>query len=106
MAVTRAGIMEVYANHTFQPRAAIRRIDLAQVVSRILSASNVPPPPTRSRVQIADMGPDHLGYPAVSAAVSAGVLALNEGRFLPSVAVTGAEAVEAVARLERLVLKR
>jgi hypothetical protein len=52
------------------------------------------------------MGPDHLGYAAASAAVSSGVLALNEGRFLPSVAVTGAEAVEAVARLERLVLKR
>jgi tetratricopeptide (TPR) repeat protein len=106
MSVTRAGIMDVYANHTFQPGAAIRRIDLAQVVSRILSASNVPQPSPRSRVPIADMSPDHLGYPAASVAVSSGVLALNEGRFLPSVAVTGAEAVDAVARLERLVLKR
>ena len=36
MAVARAGVMEPYANHAFQPATPVRRIDLAQVVSRLL----------------------------------------------------------------------
>ena len=35
--VTRAGVMDPLANHTFQPRAVVRRVDLAQVVSRLLA---------------------------------------------------------------------
>ena len=37
MSVTRAGVMEVYANHTFQPAAIVRRGDLAQAASRVLA---------------------------------------------------------------------
>ena len=37
MAVTRAGVMEVYPNHTFQPAAVVRRGDLADAASRVLS---------------------------------------------------------------------
>ena len=37
MSVTRAGVMEVYPNHTFQPAAVVRRGDLADAASRVLS---------------------------------------------------------------------
>jgi tetratricopeptide (TPR) repeat protein len=36
-AVLRAGVMEAFPNHTFQPEAGIRRADLAAVVSRVLT---------------------------------------------------------------------
>ena len=38
LAVTRAGVMEVYPNHTFQPDAVVRRGDLAEAASRVLVA--------------------------------------------------------------------
>lgn len=104
LSVTRAGLMDVYPNHTFQPRAAVRRADLALVVSCILATGRVASPSSQSRVPMADMSPQHLGYPAAAAAVSAGIMSLQDGRyFRPSVAVTGAEAIEAIGRLERLV---
>src|SRR5205814_1332138 len=37
MNVARAGIMEPFANHTFQPRSLVRRTDLAQAMARLLS---------------------------------------------------------------------
>ena len=36
LAVARAGVMEVYPNHTFQPDAVVRRVDIAQAASRVL----------------------------------------------------------------------
>src|SRR5262249_54083481 len=36
MFVARAGVMEPFANHAFQPRAIVRRTDLATAVFRLL----------------------------------------------------------------------
>lgn len=102
MSVTRAGLMDVYPNHTFQPRAVVRRVDLAQVVSRVLNAAGVAAP---GRPAIADVGPGHLRYRDVAAAVGAGVMMLDGASFRPSRVVTGAEVVEVVRRLERLASK-
>ena len=101
--VIRAGVMDVFPNHSFQPRAVVRRSDLAQAVSRILAISGANPSRAdRSRVNIADVGASHLGYEDISAAVAAGVLSLDGGNFRPSRAVTGQEAVDAIRRLQRL----
>lgn len=101
--VIRAGVMDVFPNHSFQPRAVVRRSDLAQAVSRILAMTGANPSRAdRSRVNIADVGVSHLRYDDISAAVAAGVLSLDGGNFRPSRAVTGQEAVDAVRRLERL----
>jgi tetratricopeptide (TPR) repeat protein len=104
MAVTRANVMEVYANHTFQPAGAVRRVDMAQVVARVMAFAA--PSSTRSltRPTIADVPADHLSYPDVAVAVSSGVMGLVDGGlFRPSRALGGAEAVDVVDRLERLV---
>ena len=108
MAVARAGVMEPYANHAFQPETPVRRIDLAQVVNRLLERI-VAAAPARAhpwltaRLSFPDLEPSHLAYPAASAAVAAGVLAANADHgFEPSRMVTGKEAVEAIGRLEAL----
>ena len=36
MSAAQAGVMEPFANHEFQPRAIVRRADLAEVVNRLL----------------------------------------------------------------------
>ena len=107
MSVTRAGVMEVYPNHTFQPAAVVRRGDLADAASRVLSLIAAEKPNLASawstRRQFADVPPAHLSYPAASITVEAGVMQpLPDGTFQLSRLVTGAEAVAAVKKLEEL----
>ena len=108
LAVARAGVMEPFANHAFQPRAAVRRIDLAQATERLLTRIAALQPGQakgweNARVQFADLEPSHLAYPAASAATVSGVLAAGaDGRFEPSRIVSGPEATDAIARLEAL----
>jgi Tfp pilus assembly protein PilF len=103
----RAGVVEAFPNHTFQPRTRVRRGDLATAVSRLVSLMAESSPALRAhltaRPAIADMAPGHLNYPAASVAVSAGILPLLEGnRFQVGRAVSGAEAVAAIDRLQAL----
>jgi Tfp pilus assembly protein PilF len=105
--VARAGVIEAFENHTFQPRARVRRGDLAAAVNRLVSllAANAPDLRVRltRRPTISDMSPAHLSYPAASVAVASGVLPLLPGdQFQVGRAVTGAEAVEAVERIRTL----
>jgi len=105
--VANAGIIEAYENHTFQPYAAVRRGDLATVVSRLVDIVAAADPGLRRRLEsrpsIADMMPAHLQYGAASAAVAAGVLDLFEDRtFQVGRDVSGAEAVEAIDRVRAL----
>ena len=107
-AVLRAGVMEAFPNHTFQPEAGIRRADLAAVVSRVLTLGAAIDPPRSGRwpkdkVTFSDLAATHPAFDAASRAVSTRVLdAGAAGAFEPTRPVTGAEAVEAVARLEKL----
>jgi hypothetical protein len=107
MQVARAGVIEPFENHTFQPRASVRRGDLAAAVSRIVTALAAGNPGLRKRIaerpKIADMSPGHLSYPAVSIAVASGVMPLLDGgRFQASRGVGGAEAIEVIGRLRAL----
>lgn len=105
--VTLAGLMEPFANHTFQPRTVVRRADMALVVSRVLAriAQVKPGQETwaSARLRFPDLPTGHLAYRAASAAVAAGVLQTQaDNRFQPSRPVSGGEAVEAIARLQQL----
>jgi tetratricopeptide (TPR) repeat protein len=108
MSVARAGIMEPFANHAFLPRTVVRRTDLAQAAARLL-ARIAPPSSARAkawdaaRLKFSDLSPSHLAYPAASVAVAAGVMKTAAGNsFQPSRAVTGAEAIEAIAKIQAL----
>jgi hypothetical protein len=108
LAVTRAGIMDAFANHTFQPSGVVRRSDLAVVMSRLLARIAAQDPVRGrswqgARMRFADLAPTHLAYPAASMSVAAGVLTLeDDDRFHPSKVVTGAETMAAVSRIEAL----
>jgi tetratricopeptide (TPR) repeat protein len=108
MAAVRAGVMEPYPNHTFGPRGAVRRLELAQVASRVLGLIEARRPALgrqwrTARPRIGDLPPSHLGYPAAAMAVGADVMSLIDGAFFrPTRPVAGSEALEVIQRLEVL----
>ncbi len=108
MAVARAGVMEPLPNYTFDPSSPLNHVDLAQVINRALQLVAARRPELAAkwqgaRLQISDVPPAHLAYPAVSAAVASGVLSLDaDGRFNLLRPVSGAEATAAVTRLEAM----
>jgi len=108
MSVARAGVMDPFANHAFQPRSVVRRTDLAQALARLLARVAAQNPARAkawesARVKFSDLSPGHLAYPAASVTVAAGVLRTSgENSFQPSRPVTGAEAIEAVNKIETL----
>ncbi|MEI6666898.1 MAG: tetratricopeptide repeat protein [Acidobacteriota bacterium] len=101
--VTRSKVMEVYANHAFQPAAVVKRADMAQVVARVLMAAAPGVGRATMRPTIPDVPGDHLSYPDVAVAVSSGVMGLVDGGvFRPSRVLSGAEAIDVMDRLERI----
>lgn len=111
LAVARAGVMDAFPNHTFQPNGTVHRGDLAQAVSRVLTliAAEKPKLAARwrdSRPRFSDVSPTHLSYPAVARSVSAGILAPLEGdAFQLARPVSGGEALDAVSKLTALARK-
>jgi tetratricopeptide (TPR) repeat protein len=72
LAVVRAGVMEAFPNHTFQPAQRLRRADFAQIALRVLNVAAARRPATpaawrTARVAVADLPATHPAYPAVSA---------------------------------------
>lgn len=107
LAAVRAGVLDAYPNHTFQPATAIRRADLADAASRVLALLSQQGDRRASEWQSAtrpfsDLTPDHPAYRSASTAVAAGVLDPVDGAFRPTALVAGRELVDAVARLQRL----
>ena len=71
LSMVRAGLLEVYPNHTFQPDAGVRRGDLAQAASRALGLVAAENPRLGAawrdtKRTFPDINPNHLGYPAAS----------------------------------------
>lgn len=108
MAAARAGVMEPYENHTFQPRNIVRRSDLAHAVARMLKIIAAGRPQLlkewQGRMQkMGDVGVSNLHYADASLSVAAGIIPLLDGgSFQLSRSVSGAEAIDAVGRIERL----
>jgi tetratricopeptide (TPR) repeat protein len=110
--VVDAGIMDVNANHTFQPRNPVRRLDLARAISNLLDLAAATRPPLAALLQsaattrpvIGDVPASHLSYAAVAQVVAAGVMPLLEdGTFRPSQVVSGEEALQVIDRVETVV---
>lgn len=106
-AVVRAGIMDALVNYEFQPGRRIRRGDVADTVSRVLTLVAAEKPEAAkkwqgARLQVADVPSGHLSHPAVSVAVASGVMPLANGSFDVLRPVSGADAFEIAGRLEAL----
>jgi len=106
--VARAGVMEVFPNHTFQPGATVRRSDLARVVGMIHGRVQAADPAAAARwrgrtVEITDVAAGNAVREAADLAVEAGVIGLDPGgAFSAARAVSGREAIAAVDRLVAL----
>jgi tetratricopeptide (TPR) repeat protein len=97
--VAALDIMEVYSNHTFEPRHPVTRGEMADTLARLISVlrkrgvkivAQIPP----ERIQISDVPPEHLNFRAIVEAVSTQVMDLGADRtFRPDQTVTGPEAV-------------
>src|SRR5438093_1065744 len=105
LAVARAGVMEPYVNHAFQPRTAVRRIDLAQAVNHLLERI-APANPVQAKswqaagVKFSDISAGHIAYPAASAAIASGVMSVGvDNSFQPSRPVSGPEVMEVIGRI-------
>jgi tetratricopeptide (TPR) repeat protein len=110
--VVRAGLMDIFPNHTFQPSSNVRRGDLAQAVTRVLALvgeqkPKIVAPLKGARPVFPDVAPSNLGYQAAAWAVTSGVMVtLDNGAFQPTRAVSGSEALDAVTKLEALAKKK
>jgi tetratricopeptide (TPR) repeat protein len=94
-------VVDVYPNHTFQPGAIVRRVDLARTVARVLDRLGQAPGPAPAP---SDMTRAHLDYAAVQRVLGAGLMGLNAaGAFEPWRAVSGREALDVVDATARLV---
>lgn len=106
--VTRAGVMTVYPNHTFQPGAPVPRADLAAAVAELLhlALAGRPDDLTKwraSRPRFPDMSTANVSYRAAALAVTAGAMAANDrGEFEPTRPASGPELEMAVRRIETL----
>src|SRR5262249_48119354 len=95
--VTEAGLMDAYANHTFQPASTVRRIDRARVVSRLLgtlpAARRGDAPRWRAaRPAFQDVPATNVNYRAAAVAVASGAMtAAPDGTFGPTRAASGTE---------------
>jgi tetratricopeptide (TPR) repeat protein len=98
--VLSLGIMDPYPNHTFQPGAVVRRVELARAASRALDRLGVPRAGAPTPV---DMSRSHLDYDAVERVLGAGLMGLGaSSAFEPWRPVSGREAIDVVDGVERL----
>ena len=105
--VARTRVIDPFANHTFQPGNLITRADLAGAVSRVVAIMAARRPALGAllteRPQMADVAMAHLSYPAAAVAVASGVMPLLEGgRFQVAQPVSGAAAIDVIARVRAL----
>lgn len=96
--VASVDIMNVFDNHTFQPRRIINRAELAETAVRLIRflrsrGHTFVPLVEARRIQIADVTPENYYYAAIVEALSYQVMTLTPQRtFEPERTVSGHEA--------------
>jgi hypothetical protein len=93
------GIMEVFSNHTFQPKKNLTRAEMAETLVRLVEylkkkgrpiVAQIP----EDRIRIADVPPEHPFVRPITSAVSYQLMDLSRDRtFRPELTVSGAEAI-------------
>jgi tetratricopeptide (TPR) repeat protein len=102
-------MMEVYSNHTFQPKKGMNRAELAETLVRLIdvlkkNGANILPQIPIERIRIADVPPEHFYYQPIAQALAYQLMDLApDGTFKPEQAVTGREAIKVFDLLSGLV---
>jgi hypothetical protein len=100
--VTSFGLLDVYSNHTFQPRRALTRAELAETLCRIIRhleprGHRFIPQISPQRIQISDVTPDHYYYQPISQILSYQIMELAADKtFGPDRPVSGPEAIRTI----------
>jgi tetratricopeptide (TPR) repeat protein len=91
------GILDVYPNHTFQPKKVITRAEMSEILFRLIEhlkrkdysfIQQIPP----NRIQISDVSPSNYYYRPIILLVSYDIMTLSQDRaFHPDQAVSGRE---------------
>jgi tetratricopeptide (TPR) repeat protein len=107
VATLRAGVLDAYPNHTFQPTGRVTRAELAHAVLRTLDllasqGDGRAEGWRRAAPEFTDLAPSHPAYAAAAQSVAAGVLEPSAGEFEPTRPVSGLDVLEAVSRVQRL----
>ena len=97
--IASLGILDVYPNHTFQPKKVITRAEMAEILFRLIEhlkrqgysfIQQIPP----SRIQISDVSPSNYYYRPIILLISYDIMTLSQDRsFYPDQAVSGREAI-------------
>ena len=103
--VAQTGVMEVFANHTFEPNRTLQRGELAKVVDELLTIVENRFPGNKfdwenQNVDFSDLLPRNIQYESAAIAVASGVMSqIEEGRFELTALVSGEEAIGVVERI-------
>lgn len=93
------GILDVYTNHTFQPKKIVTRAEMADILFRLTNHlkrknyvffSQIP----LEKIQISDVSPDNYYYQPILHIISYDIMDLSADRtFNPDLPVSGQEAI-------------
>ncbi len=106
--VASLNILEVYSNHTFQPKKALNRAEFADALSRLIevlrkAGRKLMPQLPIDRIRIVDVPQEHFYFQPVAQAVAYGLMELGPDRtFRPEQPITGREAVRMIELLAGL----
>ena len=97
--MTTLGLIDVYANHEFQPKKILSRAELAEILVRLIMyleekghkfILQVPP----DRIQIADVTPSNFYYQPILTIISYDIMSLySDKTFKPEAPITGRETI-------------
>ncbi len=102
-------VMEVYSNHTFQPKKNMNRAELAETLVRLIdllkkNGANIVPQIPVDRIRIADVPPEHFYYQPIVQSLAYQLMDLAPDRtFRPEQPVAGKEAIKVFDLLAGLV---
>jgi tetratricopeptide (TPR) repeat protein len=107
--VTSLSLMEVYSNHSFEPKKNVTRADLAETIFRAITylqqkGHRFIPQIAPGRLQIPDVSLDNLYYRPISQVLSYQIMELYPDKtFRPDQAVSGVQAIKTIDVLLALV---
>lgn len=91
------GLLDVYSNHTFQPKKIVTRAEMAEILFRLINylkrrgsrfIQQIPP----NKIQISDISPQHIYYQPILQIVSYDIMGLSADRaFNPDLPISGQE---------------
>ena len=106
---TSLGILDVYPNHTFQPKKVVTRAEMAEILVRVIDTlrlkgyeliQQIPP----GRIQVTDVSLDNYYHQPIIRIVSYGIMNLTGDRtFQPDRPVKGSEAIRFLDHIRALI---